>query len=71
VFFSSWLGSWMLALGEWIIKRLPLVKHIYSASKQVREDRVGGCAPSHKGALEATVGWFRQPAAGEGKGLCA
>jgi uncharacterized membrane protein len=35
VFFSSWLGSWMLALGEWIIKRLPLVKHIYSASKQV------------------------------------
>jgi uncharacterized membrane protein len=24
-----------LALGEWIIKRLPLVKHIYSASKQV------------------------------------
>eukprot|EP00775_Hariotina_reticulata_P005637 gene5637-5876_t len=35
VFFSSWLGSWMLAFGEWIIKRLPLVKHIYSASKQV------------------------------------
>jgi len=28
--------SWTLALGEWIIKRLPLVKHIYSASKQVR-----------------------------------
>lgn len=35
VFFSSWLGSSMLSLGEWIIKRLPLVKHIYSASKQV------------------------------------
>eukprot|EP00877_Chromochloris_zofingiensis_P015011 jgi/Chrzof1/9764/Cz04g14280.t1 len=35
VFFSSWLGSWMLSFGEWIIKRLPLVKHIYSASKQV------------------------------------
>lgn len=30
-----WLRSWTLALGEWIIKRLPLVKHIYSASKQV------------------------------------
>jgi hypothetical protein len=29
------LRSWTLALGEWIIKRLPLVKHIYSASKQV------------------------------------
>jgi uncharacterized membrane protein len=27
--------SWTLTLGEWIIKRLPLVKHIYSASKQV------------------------------------
>lgn len=35
MFFSSWLGSWTLSLGEWIIKRLPLVKHIYSASKQV------------------------------------
>ncbi|KAF8072793.1 COV1 [Scenedesmus sp. PABB004] len=35
VFCSSWMGAWALALGEWIIKRLPLVKHIYSASKQV------------------------------------
>ena len=35
VFFSSWFGSSLLALGEWIIKRLPLIKHIYSASKQV------------------------------------
>jgi uncharacterized membrane protein len=36
VFMSSWLGSTLLSLGEVIIKRLPLVKHIYSASKQVR-----------------------------------
>lgn len=35
VFFSSWLGSVLLSVGEWIIKRLPLVRHIYSASKQV------------------------------------
>ncbi len=28
-------------LGEWIIKRLPLIRHIYSASKQVR---VVGCS---------------------------
>lgn len=35
VFFSSWLGSWFLSLGEWIIKCLPLIKHIYSAAKQV------------------------------------
>lgn len=35
--------SWTLALGEWIIKRLPLVKHIYSASKQVCVRERGGC----------------------------
>lgn len=35
VFFSSWMGSALLGIGEWIIKRLPLIKHIYSASKQV------------------------------------
>ncbi|GFH13958.1 uncharacterized protein HaLaN_09927, partial [Haematococcus lacustris] len=34
VFFSSWLGSVLLGVGEWLIKRLPLVRHIYSASKQ-------------------------------------
>ena len=32
---SSWLGSLLLQVGEWIIKKLPLVKHIYSAAKQV------------------------------------
>jgi uncharacterized membrane protein len=31
----------MLAFGEWVIKRLPLVKHIYSASKQVGWQRGG------------------------------
>lgn len=35
VFVSSWLGGLALQLGEWIIKKLPLVKHIYSAAKQV------------------------------------
>ena len=35
VFVSSWLGGLLLQLGEWIIKKLPLVKHIYSAAKQV------------------------------------
>jgi hypothetical protein len=35
VFCSSWVGETFIALGEWIIKRLPLIKHIYSASKQV------------------------------------
>jgi uncharacterized membrane protein len=35
VFCSSWLGGVFLNMGEWIIKKLPLVKHIYSAAKQV------------------------------------
>ena len=32
---SSWLGGLLLQVGEWLIKKLPLVKHIYSAAKQV------------------------------------
>ena len=35
VFVSSWLGGVALDIGEWVIKKLPLVKHIYSAAKQV------------------------------------
>lgn len=35
VFVSSWIGGALLSLGEWMIKKLPLVKHIYSAAKQV------------------------------------
>ena len=36
VLMSSWLGGLLLQVGEWIIKKLPLVKHIYSAAKQAR-----------------------------------
>ncbi|MBA0699978.1 hypothetical protein Goari_001569 [Gossypium aridum] len=32
---SSWLGASVLALGEWFIKRMPFVRHIYNASKQI------------------------------------
>ncbi|KAH9757660.1 protein LIKE COV 2 [Citrus sinensis] len=35
VFASSWLGATVFWLGEWFIKRLPFMKHIYSASKQI------------------------------------
>lgn len=35
VFTSTWLGSMSIGMGEIIIKRVPLVKHIYSAAKQV------------------------------------
>lgn len=36
VFTSTWLGSLTIGTGEYIIKRVPLVQHIYSAAKQVR-----------------------------------
>lgn len=32
---SSWLGTSILSLGEWFIKRMPFVRHIYNASKQI------------------------------------
>lgn len=35
VFVSSWLGGLLLQVADWIIKKLPLIKHIYSAAKQV------------------------------------
>jgi uncharacterized membrane protein len=35
IFMSSWVGASVLSLGEWIIKRMPLVRHIYNASKQI------------------------------------
>ncbi|XP_071697356.1 protein LIKE COV 1-like [Rutidosis leptorrhynchoides] len=35
VFMSSWLGASVLSLGEWVIKRMPFISHIYNASKQI------------------------------------
>lgn len=35
VFVSSWLGATVFWIGEWFIKRMPFVKHLYSASKQI------------------------------------
>jgi uncharacterized membrane protein len=35
IFVSSWLGASIFWLGEWIIKKMPLMRHIYSASKQI------------------------------------
>lgn len=32
---SSWLGASVLTLGEWFIKKMPLVSYIYTASKQI------------------------------------
>lgn len=35
IFVSSWVGSTVFWIGEWFIKKMPFVRHIYSASKQV------------------------------------
>ncbi|KAJ8451776.1 hypothetical protein Cgig2_007259 [Carnegiea gigantea] len=35
VFMSSWLGASVLQLGEWFIKKMPLVSYIYYALKQI------------------------------------
>lgn len=35
VVMSSWAGGFLLRIGEWCIQKTPVVKHIYSASKQV------------------------------------
>uniref|UniRef100_A0A5B7BIU1 COV1-like protein n=1 Tax=Davidia involucrata TaxID=16924 RepID=A0A5B7BIU1_DAVIN len=35
VFVSSWMGATVFWVGEWFIKRMPFVKHLYSASKQI------------------------------------
>ncbi|KAL8250860.1 hypothetical protein R6Q59_034553 [Mikania micrantha] len=35
VFMSSWLGANLLSLGEFIIKKMPFMSYIYTASKQI------------------------------------
>lgn len=44
VFASSWVGTAFVSIGEYIIRKLPLVKHIYSAAKQVS----AAVAPDHE-----------------------
>lgn len=46
VFASSWIGTALVGLGEYIIRKLPLVKHIYNAAKQVS----GAVSPDHETA---------------------
>lgn len=42
---SSWLGTSVLTLGEWFIKKMPLVSYIYSASKQISAAISPGISP--------------------------
>ena len=46
VFASSWIGAALVGIGEYIIRKLPLVKHIYNAAKQVS----GAVSPDHETA---------------------
>mmetsp|Transcript_2634 Transcript_2634/g.5344 ORF Transcript_2634/g.5344 Transcript_2634/m.5344 type:complete len:232 (+) Transcript_2634:1873-2568(+) len=62
VFASSWIGSAFVGLGEYIIRKLPLIKHIYSAAKQVS----AAVSPDHeaKNSFRECV-LIRHPRVGE------
>ncbi|XP_020260068.1 protein LIKE COV 2-like [Asparagus officinalis] len=61
IFVSSWLGSTLFWLGEWFIKRMPFVKHIYSASKQIST----AISPDQNTTAFKEVAIIRHPRIGE------
>ncbi|PKA51703.1 hypothetical protein AXF42_Ash003070 [Apostasia shenzhenica] len=61
IFVSSWLGATIFSLGEWIIKRMPFVRHIYSASKQIST----AISPDQNTAAFKEVAIIRHPRVGE------
>ncbi|RLM98485.1 hypothetical protein C2845_PM06G28860 [Panicum miliaceum] len=61
VFMSSWLGASLLGLGEFCIKRMPLVRHIYSASKQIS----AAISPDQSSRAFKEVVIIRHPRIGE------
>lgn len=61
VFVSSWLGATVFWIGEWIIKRMPLMKHIYSASKQISV----AISPDKNTTAFKEVAIIRHPRVGE------
>ncbi|KAL8129673.1 hypothetical protein V2J09_018828 [Rumex salicifolius] len=61
VFMSSWLGASVLSLGEWFIKRMPFVRHIYSASKQISS----AISPDQNTQAFKEVAIIRHPRVGE------
>ncbi|XP_022145033.1 protein LIKE COV 1-like [Momordica charantia] len=61
VFMSSWLGASVLALGEWFIKRMPFVRHIYNASKQISS----AISPDQNTQAFKEVAIIRHPRVGE------
>ncbi|KAK9706008.1 hypothetical protein RND81_07G098400 [Saponaria officinalis] len=61
VFMSSWLGTSVLSLGEWFIKRMPFVRHIYNASKQISS----AISPDQNTQAFKEVAIIRHPRIGE------
>ncbi|XP_022773986.1 protein LIKE COV 3-like [Durio zibethinus] len=61
VFMSSWLGASVLSLGEWLIKKMPLISYIYSASKQIS----AAISPDQNSHAFKEVAIIRHPRVGE------
>ncbi|KAF3678068.1 protein LIKE COV 2 [Capsicum chacoense] len=61
VFVSSWLGATVFWIGEWIIKRMPFVRHLYSASKQISS----AVSPDQNTTAFKEVAIIRHPRVGE------
>ncbi|XP_047327867.1 protein LIKE COV 1-like [Impatiens glandulifera] len=61
VFMSSWLGASLLSIGEWFIKRMPFVRHIYNASKQISS----AISPGQNNQAFKEVAIIRHPRVGE------
>ncbi|KAF5751820.1 hypothetical protein HS088_TW02G00839 [Tripterygium wilfordii] len=61
IFVSSWMGATVFWIGEWFIKRMPFVRHIYSASKQVS----AAISPDQNTTAFKEVGIIRHPRVGE------
>ncbi|KAK6125733.1 hypothetical protein DH2020_040525 [Rehmannia glutinosa] len=61
VFVSSWLGATVFWIGEWFIKRMPFVRHLYSASKQISS----AISPDQNNTAFKEVAIIRHPRVGE------
>ncbi|XP_024394670.1 protein LIKE COV 1 isoform X2 [Physcomitrium patens] len=61
VFGASWIGSSVITVGEWFIKRMPLVKQVYSASKQIS----AAISPDQNTQAFKEVAIIRHPRIGE------
>ncbi|CAN1268124.1 Protein LIKE COV 2 [Linum perenne] len=61
IFASSWLGATVFWLGELLIKQMPFVKHLYSASKQLS----AAISPDQNTNAFKEVAIIRHPRQGE------